>query len=103
MKQSMKGKYSDRIRRIYYDTDGITELQKERICICEDCGGTLRIESSADTGAQVLAVHIPIDACKICRDEGQRWYDEANSKDFHRAYLQNRPEDKYFEKTLSHK
>ncbi len=103
MKQGLKGKYSDRTRRIYYDTDGISEIQKERICICKDCGGALRIETSADTGAQALAVHIPIDACKICRNEGQRWFEEANSKDFHRAYLQNRPEDKYLEKNLSHK
>jgi len=100
MKQKIKGKYSDRIRRIYYDTDGITELQQERICVCDECSGALRIETSADTGTQVLAVHIPIDSCKSCMDEGQRWFEEADSAHFHRAYLQHRPEDKYFEKNL---
>ncbi len=102
MQQTSKNGYGERIRRIYYDTDGITELQKEKIRICNDCGGAIRIDTSADTGAQVLAVHVPIDACKSCQEQGQKWYEEASAEDFHRAYFQNRPEDKYYEKNLFH-
>ncbi len=92
--------YSDRIRRIHYDTDDINELQKERLRICRECGGALRIDTSSDTGYNVLCVHIPIKACKKCRETGYNWYEEAKKGDFHRAYLQDRPEDKYLEKKL---
>ncbi len=92
--------YNDRVRRIYYDTDGISELQKERLRICRKCGGTLRIDTSADTGYNVLCVHIPINACEKCKETGYQWFDEAEKGSFHRAYLQDRPEDKYIEKKL---
>jgi len=97
-RMQLGGEFSDRTRRIFYDTDGISEIQKERIRICRDCGGCLRIDTSADTGSQVLAVHIPIKACKTCRDIGYQWYEEADSSIFHRAYLQDRPEDNYIDK-----
>jgi acetoin utilization deacetylase AcuC-like enzyme len=103
LQKTAKNGFVERIRRIYYDTDGITELQREKIQVCQDCGGAIRIDTSADTGSHVLAVHIPIDACDKCIEQGQQWYEEAGSDPFQKAFLQNRTKDKFFEKTLLHR
>ncbi len=97
-KMQQYGEFNERTRRIFYDTDGISEIQKERIRVCRDCGGALRIDTSADTGFHVLAVHVPIKACKKCRETGYQWYDEASPDSFQRVYLQDRPDDNYLEK-----
>jgi hypothetical protein len=88
----------ERTRTIFYDTDGIQESQSEQIQLCPDCAGALRIDSSTDRGAHILAVHIPRKACSRCQDMGYRWYDEAHLQQFDRIYLQDRPEDNYIEK-----
>ena len=85
----------DRPRQIYYDTDGIQESQKERVQICDDCAGALRIESSSDRGSHILAIQIPQKACNKCIDIGYTWYDSAESGTFDMVFLQDRPEDKY--------
>jgi acetoin utilization deacetylase AcuC-like enzyme len=85
----------DRTRQIYYDTDGIQESQKERVQICDDCAGALRIESSSDRGSHILAIQIPQKACNKCIDIGYTWYDSAESGTFDMVFLQDRPEDKY--------
>jgi len=87
-----------RTRSIYYDTDGIQESQTEQIQICPDCAGALRVDSSADRGRRILAVHIPRKACSKCKDNGYRWYEEADARQFDAIYLQDRTEDKYIEK-----
>ena len=85
-------------RNIFYDTDGIRESQSEHIQICPDCAGALRLDSSSDRGARILAVHIPRKACPKCKDVGYRWYDEADRGQFDGIYLQDRTEDKYIKK-----
>jgi acetoin utilization deacetylase AcuC-like enzyme len=85
-------------RNILYDTDGIRESQSEHIQICPDCAGALRLDSSSDRGAHILAVHIPRKACPKCKDIGYRWYDEADRGQFDGIYLQDRTEDKYIQK-----
>lgn len=97
----VQGPYSERNRRIFYDTDGISEIQKETIRLCEECGGALRIDSQADTGSHILAVHIPPNACKKCAETGYQWYDEAKDEDYQRVYLQDRPKDVYMEQSVS--
>ena len=87
-----------RTRSIYYDTDGIQESQSEQIQLCPDCAGALRIDSSSDHGAHILAVHIPRKACSKCKEIGYRWHDEAGLGQFDHIYLQDRTEDKYIEK-----
>jgi hypothetical protein len=42
-------------------------------------------------------VHIPRKACRKCKEIGYRWYDEADTGRFDLIFLQDRPEDKYFE------
>ena len=86
-----------RTRTIFYDTDGIQESQAEQIQLCEDCAGALRIDSSSDRGACILAIHIPRKACSKCRKTGYRWYEEANSRNFDGIYLQDRTEDLYMD------
>jgi acetoin utilization deacetylase AcuC-like enzyme len=87
-----------RTRTIFYDTDGILESQAEQIQVCPDCAGALRIDSSSDRGAHILAVHIPRKACRKCKDIGYRWYDEASRRQFDGIYLQDRTEDLYFDR-----
>jgi acetoin utilization deacetylase AcuC-like enzyme len=94
-----KGKtIAERERDIYYDTDQIMEHQKERIVICPDCAGTLRIDSAAGTGARVLAVHIPLHACSSCQEKGHAWFDNAEAGRYSRVFLQDRPNDTFQEK-----
>jgi acetoin utilization deacetylase AcuC-like enzyme len=86
-----------RTRTIFYDTDGIQESQAEQIQLCPDCAGALRIDSSSDRGARILAVHIPRKACDQCKGTGHRWYEEADPRHFDGIYLQDRTEDVYLE------
>ncbi len=97
IKEKMQGKkeYDERPRRIFYDTDSITEKQQERICICRDCAGAIRIDSSSDRGNHILAVHIPRKVCRNCRETGYQWYETAGSGGYNMAFLQDRTEDKY--------
>ncbi len=87
-----------RYRNIYYDTDGLRETQSEQVCLCNDCAGALRIDSSCDRGARILGVHIPRKACDRCRTQGLRWYEEADPRVFEHIYLQDRPTDMYHHK-----
>jgi len=84
-----------RTRNIYYDTDDIQENQKETIRICDDCGGALRIESSANRKKPILAIHIPVNACQACQDQGHQWHEKANRDQFADIYLQDRTTDRY--------
>ena len=66
------GEFEDRNRRIFYDTDMIHEVQRERLRLCRDCGGAFRIDSTSDRGRHVLAIHIPLGACRPCREQGDQ-------------------------------
>jgi acetoin utilization deacetylase AcuC-like enzyme len=89
----------ERPRRIFYDTDGIIERQKEAIRICHECGGAIRIDSSSDrSGIRFLGVHVPRKACKACKEIGYQWYETADVKAFDMVFLQDRTEDKYLQR-----
>ena len=94
-----KKDFDERKRNIYYDTDNIREQQKETVKICHDCAGALRIDSTSDRGARLLAVHIPLRACGKCRELGYIWYHSAESNIYDMVFLQDRIEDKYLERT----
>ncbi|MGD0398178.1 MAG: histone deacetylase [Syntrophobacteraceae bacterium] len=91
-----KGKLFQRERRIFYDTDHITEIQKETIRACPDCSGLLTIDSRTDIGRRILAVHIPRKACEECRTSGYKTYDSAEIWSYNRIFLQDRTSDEYF-------
>jgi acetoin utilization deacetylase AcuC-like enzyme len=88
----------ERSRQIFYDTDMIHESQKEKIRVCPDCPGALRIDSSASKGSRILAVHVPRTACSSCRQSGRDWYDSADREDYDHIFLQDRPSDTYTER-----
>ena len=56
------------------------------ICICDQCGGAFRIESSANNRQPILAVHVPVKACAKCQDQGRQWFEQAEKK---RIILEN--------------
>ncbi|MFH1982386.1 MAG: histone deacetylase [Pseudomonadota bacterium] len=89
---------AERERDIYYDTDQIMEHQKERLVVCPDCAGALRIDSAAGNGARVLCVHIPSHACPSCREKGDAWFEGADKNKYDRVFLQDRPNDLFREK-----
>ncbi|MDJ0782654.1 MAG: histone deacetylase [Desulfosarcinaceae bacterium] len=84
-----------RQRNIFYDTDNIREAQSEEIVVCADCAGALRIDSRSDRGDHILAVHLPIRACKACRQQAYDWFEGADATTYHQIFLQDRPEDVY--------
>jgi hypothetical protein len=90
--------YEERSRQIFYDTDMIHESQRERIRVCPDCAGALRIDSSSSKSHRILAVHVPRKACAVCRQTGQDWYDSADWGDYDFIFLQDRPKDTFLER-----
>jgi hypothetical protein len=94
--QLRKGKeFAERKRDIFYDTDGIYEKQLETLRLCPDCSGALKIDSTSDRGAHLLAIHVPRKSCRKCRDTAYGWYDSANPSDFHMICIQDRTADTY--------
>ena len=90
--------FSERTRSIYYDTDNITEKQFETLRICSECSGVYKIDSSADGGRRILAVHVPRSACRKCRSLGYEWFDTADKRKFTGVYLQDRSDDTYLQR-----
>jgi acetoin utilization deacetylase AcuC-like enzyme len=90
--------FDERNRSIFYDTDSISERQNEKIRICPDCGGAVRIDSSSDSGYHILAVHIPLKACKDCVETGYEWFETAKARNYDKIFLQDRTEDKYLDR-----
>ena len=97
IKNSVQGKkkFDTRNKNIFYDTDGLSETQRESIRICNDCSGVIKIDSTCDYRRSILAVHIPVNACKLCRETGYMWYETADKKDFDMIFLQDRTQDNF--------
>lgn len=96
------GSFLERKRHIYYDTDGISEMQTEKLKVCDHCPGFLAIDSHASYGRSegggVFCIAIPNQACPQCQDEARAQYEKMcknNKGYFHYIYLQDRVEDTY--------
>ena len=76
-----------RSRQIYYDTDGINEVQQETLYLCDKCRGLLKVESRADSGPLCLGVEIPHDACPDCKSLGYQLVEDGQLKSNYR-YIQ---------------
>jgi acetoin utilization deacetylase AcuC-like enzyme len=85
-----EGDIVERSRDIYYDTDAIHERQHEKIRCCRACAGALSIASTSNRGQHILAVRIPVGACKACRETGAAWFAEGTRGAFTHVYLQDR-------------
>ncbi len=94
-KEGTPGDFQVRHREIFYDTDNIFEQQKEKIRICRDCGGSFQIDSKATSGYNILGVHIPINACQSCIEQGYKFFDQADKAKFNKVFLQDRTKDIY--------
>lgn len=81
--------------QIYYDTDNITENQKQIFYTCTQCSGVNEINSKSSTGFHVQAITIPRDACKSCLDKGYKKYKNNKGKRFTHVYLQDKVNDQY--------
>ncbi|MBN2325129.1 MAG: histone deacetylase [Spirochaetes bacterium] len=66
------GRFLEREKRIYYDTDCITEHQKESILACDSCPGVRIIKSRSSSRPLSIGVEIPMKGCERCREEGHR-------------------------------
>ncbi|MDR1777626.1 MAG: histone deacetylase [Desulfovibrio sp.] len=64
--------YWVRRRRIFYDTDMLSENRIEGWRLCKDCSGLGRIETSSERVARSLCLLVPRHACPACRKEGMR-------------------------------
>lgn len=101
---SMKAKlvgdagYARRRKSIYYDTDGISEQQEETVRICNDCGGLVLIDSRADTGNRVYAVIVPGGSCRVCRQNGEDFFNRVGRGQYNRVYFQDRDRDVFIVK-----
>jgi acetoin utilization deacetylase AcuC-like enzyme len=84
-----------RTRNLYYDTDNIGEQQVDTIHTCPDCGGVLKVDSTSSRGKHILGVHIPIHACRDCKELGYEWFDAADEAQHDHIFLQDRPKDAY--------
>ena len=89
------GPCGQRSRQLFYDPDCISENQEETIQICDQCGGSWKIDSTSDRGRRILAIHIPRQACPDCRETGQDWFEEADKQSFDLIALQDQSTDTY--------
>lgn len=93
------GKFYQRKKHIYYDTDFIEEEQFEKVRLCGSCPGYMLIESRADRDygktARLFAVSIPFNACQDCQLEAYNWYEEAvkNKKGYDYVQMQDKSTD----------
>ncbi len=76
-----------RHRQVYYDTDGINEVQQETLTLCKKCRGLFKVETRADSGPLCLGLEIPIDACPDCRSRGYQLMEDGLIKGNYR-YMQ---------------
>jgi len=76
-----------RHKQIYYDTDGINEVQQESLIMCDKCRGLYKVETRADSGPLCLGVEIPIDACPDCKSKGYQIVEDGLLKGNYR-YVQ---------------
>ena len=95
-------KFYYREKNIYYDTDGISEFQKEKLRYCQDCPGYLLIDSTAESHyfdrRRIFAVSIPRLTCESCYQEARQQYEKAlrqNSVKYDFVYLQDTKSDEY--------
>jgi acetoin utilization deacetylase AcuC-like enzyme len=94
------GEFIRRHRSVYYDTDHISEEQTEEVRVCDDCGGLVTIDSTANYTTRIFAVVIPGRSCPACRRKGEEIYGARSRKDgpYEHIYLQDRDRDLYLVK-----
>ncbi|GAB4257295.1 MAG: histone deacetylase [Deferrisomatales bacterium] len=85
--------YYEESRSVFYDGEGISEAQRERVRLCDACGGAVELESRVG-GHRLLAVELPRRCCPPCREAGLAAYERASLEDYRLVELRDRPEDR---------
>ncbi|NLO22591.1 MAG: histone deacetylase [Syntrophomonadaceae bacterium] len=85
---------------IFYDTDYISESQRNELRLCPTCGGFRIINSSArhpnGKNYNIACIQLPIYACRSCQEQARDAYTTMNSSDtYDLVYLQDRVKDEY--------
>jgi hypothetical protein len=75
-----QGEYFIRERKIYYDTDGILEKQREELKDCDQCRGLRLIKTSSSQIQPCLGVELPIDCCPACEREGYEAFNRQGNE-----------------------
>ena len=101
-RSSLKGDFVDgwfsRAKDIYYDTDGIAESQIESVRLCDNCRGTVQIETWSTVNPLSCCLEIPQTACSRCRDEGYDLYNQARrNANYRYTKLINRLDKEYLQ------
>lgn len=81
------GDWFVRQKNVYYDTDGISEAQTEKLLMCDDCRGLLVMETRSTNNPLSLGVEIPIGSCPRCKEQGYSIAEESQIKGGYR-YIQ---------------
>lgn len=89
-------KYVKQDRYVYYDTDGISEEQREITKVCDECSGLSVVESRSDRGYHVTAVIIPRNACPRCYEEGLEEYEKKLKNGNQMVFLQDKKNDVFY-------
>lgn len=94
------GQFYRRRKRIFYDTDMISESQEETVRLCDECHGYMTIASQAQRGYGILnsafCVSLPRNACSSCRDDAKEEFEEhKEDSKFNYVYLQDKQKDTY--------
>ncbi|MCF8085321.1 MAG: histone deacetylase [Desulfohalobiaceae bacterium] len=79
--RNMEDGYFVRSKEIFYDTDFITERQREHLLDCDHCSGLLLMESSSSRLKNCLGIEIPRGACQRCQSAGQMYFDKAQQNE----------------------
>lgn len=87
-------------KRIFYDTDYISEDQSNQLRMCPDCAGYRIIDSTAHLSngqvSRVFCISLPRYACLKCQEEARAAYNRMiNNHLYDVIYLQDRVKDEY--------
>jgi acetoin utilization deacetylase AcuC-like enzyme len=86
--------HHEEARQVFYDGEGISEGQKERVRVCADCSGVVSLESWVSGRGRLLTLELPRSCCLACREEGERRYAEAGLGEFALIELHDRELDR---------
>lgn len=108
--QPLKNDYYQREREIFYDTDYISEQQKEivKLCSTRTCPGHQFIESiglhleRSRQKVPIAAVIIPRLACQTCQEQARKRYEAyCHDQKFAHVYLQDQVNEEYLQRDLN--
>lgn len=88
----------NKVKHIYYDTSNISEKQNITYERCNDCDGITTIVSSNNFGYNLKAITIPRNSCSKCESKAIANYENTNTNDYNKIYLQNKLKDNYINK-----